>query len=49
MELLSKSEIAREKNENATHVCCVRLSIYGPQNQKKRHRKSILWTPINAY
>jgi len=36
MELLSKSEIAREKNENATHVCCVRLSIYGPQNKKKR-------------
>jgi hypothetical protein len=27
---------------------CVRLSIYGPQNQKKRHTKSILWTQINA-
>ena len=34
----------------ATPGCfmCVRLSIYGPQNQKKRDTKSILWTQINA-
>jgi len=27
---------------------CVRLSMYGPQNQKKRYTKSILGTQINA-